>query len=125
MHRTSYASHLRTTLLPLTLAAVAVAAPASAHAAAIGGVTIKSVSSEWNGEPDLRAVNVVNGGGLDSALDPPGHAATYTAGYNMAKIASGVIQTLREEVFRKYLALPAAFFQRESSSVQISGPRRV
>jgi len=82
MHRTSYASHLRTTLLPLTLAAVAVAAPASAHAAAIGGVTIKSVSSEWNGEPDLRAVNVVNGGGLDSALDPPGHAATYTAGYH-------------------------------------------
>ncbi|MBS0438000.1 MAG: lipid ABC transporter permease/ATP-binding protein, partial [Proteobacteria bacterium] len=46
--------------------------------------------------------------------------ATYTAGYNMAKIARGVIQTLREEVFRKYLALPAAFFQRESSSVQIS-----
>ncbi|HXD83576.1 MAG TPA: lipid A export permease/ATP-binding protein MsbA [Rudaea sp.] len=46
--------------------------------------------------------------------------ATYTAGYNMAKIARGVIQTLREEVFRKYLTLPAAFFQRESSSVQIS-----
>ena len=40
--------------------------------------------------------------------------ATYTAGYNMAKIARGVIQTLREEVFRKYLTLPAAFFQRES-----------
>jgi subfamily B ATP-binding cassette protein MsbA len=46
--------------------------------------------------------------------------ATYTAGYNMAKIARGVIQTLRGEVFRKYLTLPAAFFQREPSSVQIS-----
>jgi subfamily B ATP-binding cassette protein MsbA len=46
--------------------------------------------------------------------------ATYTAGYNMAKIARGVIATLRAEVFRKYLTLPAAFFQRESSSVQIS-----
>ncbi|HEY7871130.1 MAG TPA: lipid A export permease/ATP-binding protein MsbA [Rudaea sp.] len=46
--------------------------------------------------------------------------ATYTAGYNMAKIARGVIKTLREEVFAKYLSLPAAFFQRESSSVQIS-----
>ena len=46
--------------------------------------------------------------------------ATYTAGYNMAKIARGVIATLRGEVFRKYLTLPAAFFQRESSSVQIS-----
>ncbi len=46
--------------------------------------------------------------------------ATYTAGYNMAQIARGVIQTLREEVFRKYLTLPAAFFQREPSSVQIS-----
>ena len=46
--------------------------------------------------------------------------ATYTAGYNMAKIARGVIQTLRGEVFRKYLTLPAAFFQREPSSTQIS-----
>ncbi|MBS0568994.1 MAG: lipid A export permease/ATP-binding protein MsbA [Proteobacteria bacterium] len=46
--------------------------------------------------------------------------ATYTAGYNMARIARGVIQTLREEVFRKYLTLPAAFFQREPSSVQIA-----
>ncbi|MBS0556492.1 MAG: lipid A export permease/ATP-binding protein MsbA [Proteobacteria bacterium] len=46
--------------------------------------------------------------------------ATYTAGFNMAKIARGVIKTLREEVFRKYLSLPAAFFQREPSSMQIS-----
>ncbi|MGH8042310.1 MAG: lipid A export permease/ATP-binding protein MsbA, partial [Rudaea sp.] len=46
--------------------------------------------------------------------------ATFTAGYSMASIARGVIKTLREEVFRKYLALPAAFFQRESSSVQIA-----
>lgn len=82
MHRTNYASHLRTALLPLTLAAVAIGAPLASQAAAIGGVTIESVSSEWNGAPDLRAVNVVNGGGLDSALDPAGHAATYTAGYH-------------------------------------------
>lgn len=34
------------------------------------------------GGPDLRAVNVVNGDGLDSALDPPGHAATCSAGYH-------------------------------------------
>jgi hypothetical protein len=33
------------------------------------------MSAEWNGAPDLRAVNVVNGGGLDSAVDPPGHAS--------------------------------------------------
>ena len=46
--------------------------------------------------------------------------ATYTAGYNMARIARGVIQTLREEVFRKYLILSAAFFQREPSSLQIA-----
>jgi subfamily B ATP-binding cassette protein MsbA len=46
--------------------------------------------------------------------------ATYTAGYNMAKIARGVIQTLRREVFAKYLTFPAAYFQREASSVQVS-----
>ncbi len=46
--------------------------------------------------------------------------ATYTAGYNLARIARGVIKTLREEVFAKYLTLPATFFQREPSSMQIS-----
>jgi subfamily B ATP-binding cassette protein MsbA len=47
-------------------------------------------------------------------------AATFTAGYNLARIARGVIKTLREEVFAKYLTLPAAYFQREASSAQIS-----
>ena len=46
--------------------------------------------------------------------------ATFTAGYSMARIAREVIRTLRAEIFAKYLALPAAYFQRESSSVQIS-----
>jgi subfamily B ATP-binding cassette protein MsbA len=46
--------------------------------------------------------------------------ATFTAGYNLARIARGVIKTLREEVFAKYLTLPAAYFQREASSAQIS-----
>ena len=82
MHRTNYASHFRTALLPLTLAAGAMGAPLASQAAAIGGVTIESVSSEWSGAPDLRAVNVVNGGGLSSALDPPAHSAVYAAGYH-------------------------------------------
>jgi len=47
-------------------------------------------------------------------------AATFTADYSMARIARGVVQTLRDEVFRKYLHLPAAFFQREPSSAQIA-----
>jgi ATP-binding cassette, subfamily B, bacterial MsbA len=47
-------------------------------------------------------------------------AATFTADYSMARIARGVVQTLRDEVFRKYLHLPAAFFQREPSSTQIA-----
>ena len=57
-------------------------APLASEAAAIGGVTIGSVSSEWNSTRDLRAVTVVNGGGLDSLVDPPGHSATDISGYH-------------------------------------------
>jgi subfamily B ATP-binding cassette protein MsbA len=46
--------------------------------------------------------------------------ATFTADFSMARIARGVVQTLRDQVFGKYLTLPAAYFVRESSSVQIS-----
>ena len=46
--------------------------------------------------------------------------ATFTADFSMARIARGVVQTLRDQVFRKYLTLPAAYFVRESSSVQIA-----
>jgi len=46
--------------------------------------------------------------------------ATFTADFSMARIARGVVQTLRDQVFRKYLTLPAAYFVRETSSVQIS-----
>jgi subfamily B ATP-binding cassette protein MsbA len=46
--------------------------------------------------------------------------ATFTADFGMARIARGVVQTLRDQVFRKYLNLPAAYFVREPSSAQIS-----
>jgi subfamily B ATP-binding cassette protein MsbA len=47
-------------------------------------------------------------------------AASYTADYGMARIARGVVQTLRTEVFDKYLRLPTAFFSREPASHQIA-----
>jgi subfamily B ATP-binding cassette protein MsbA len=46
--------------------------------------------------------------------------ATYLADTGMARIARGVVATLREEVFDKYLRLPTAFFSREPASHQIS-----
>jgi subfamily B ATP-binding cassette protein MsbA len=46
--------------------------------------------------------------------------ATFTADFSMARIARGVVQTLRDQVFRKYLTLPAAYFVREPSSTQIA-----
>jgi len=46
--------------------------------------------------------------------------AGYMADYGMARIARGVVQTLRAEVFDKYLRLPAAFFSREPASHQIA-----
>jgi subfamily B ATP-binding cassette protein MsbA len=46
--------------------------------------------------------------------------ATFTADFSMARIARGVVQTLRDQVFRKYLTLPATYFAREPSSAQIS-----
>ena len=47
-------------------------------------------------------------------------AASYVADYGMARIARGVVQTLRTEVFDKYLSLPTAFFNSEPSSQQIA-----
>ncbi len=47
-------------------------------------------------------------------------AATYVADYGMALIARGVVQTLRAEVFDKYLRLPTAFFSSEPPSNQIA-----
>ncbi|HSC13409.1 MAG TPA: ABC transporter transmembrane domain-containing protein, partial [Rhodanobacteraceae bacterium] len=47
-------------------------------------------------------------------------AASYVADYGMAYIARGVVQTLRAEVFDKYLRLPTAFFSSEPPSHQIA-----
>jgi subfamily B ATP-binding cassette protein MsbA len=46
--------------------------------------------------------------------------ASYTADFGMARIARSVVQSLRAEVFDKYLRLPAAFFTREPASHQIA-----
>ena len=46
--------------------------------------------------------------------------ATYLTDYGMARIARGVVATLRAEVFDKYLRLPTAFFNREPASHQIA-----
>jgi len=46
--------------------------------------------------------------------------ASYLADYGMARIARGVVHTLRAEVFDKYLRLPTAFFAREPGSHQVA-----
>src|SRR3569832_1572357 len=46
--------------------------------------------------------------------------ASYMADYGMARIARGVVRTLREEVFAKYLRLPNAFYSREPASHQVA-----
>jgi subfamily B ATP-binding cassette protein MsbA len=46
--------------------------------------------------------------------------ATYVTDFGMARIGRGVVQSLRSEVFARYLRLPAAYFDRESSGQQIS-----
>ena len=46
--------------------------------------------------------------------------ATYATDFGMARIGRGVVQSLRSEVFARYLRLPAAYFDRESSGQQIS-----
>ena len=46
--------------------------------------------------------------------------ATFTADYGIARIGRSVVMTLREEVFGKYLRLPAAHFGREPSGRMIS-----
>ena len=46
--------------------------------------------------------------------------ATYVADYGLARIGRDVVETLRGEVFARYLVLPAAYFDREPSGQMIS-----
>ena len=46
--------------------------------------------------------------------------ATFAADYGVARIGRGVVQTMREQVFHKYLRMPAAFFHRETGGALIS-----
>ena len=46
--------------------------------------------------------------------------ATYVADYGLARIGRDVVETLRGEVFSRYLDLPAAHFDREASGQMIS-----
>ena len=46
--------------------------------------------------------------------------ATFMADYGVARIGRGVVQTLRDEIFVKYLRLPAAYFSREPAANLIS-----
>ncbi|HEX3895490.1 MAG TPA: lipid A export permease/ATP-binding protein MsbA [Rudaea sp.] len=46
--------------------------------------------------------------------------ATFSADYGVARIGRGVVQTMREEVFAKYLRMPASFFHREAAGSLIS-----
>ena len=47
-------------------------------------------------------------------------AATYVADYGLARIGRDVVETLRGEVFARYLVLPARHFDREPSGQMIS-----
>ena len=46
--------------------------------------------------------------------------ATFSADYGVARIGRGVVQTMREEVFAKYLRMPASFFHREAAGSLIA-----
>ncbi|WHZ18371.1 MAG: Lipid A export permease/ATP-binding protein MsbA [Rhodanobacteraceae bacterium] len=46
--------------------------------------------------------------------------AVYVESYGSAYIGRGVVQDMRRRIFDKYLQMPAAFFDRESSGQQIS-----
>lgn len=46
--------------------------------------------------------------------------ATYVTGYGMARIGRDIVFTLRRQVFRRYLGLPAAFFDHEPVGQQIA-----
>ena len=46
--------------------------------------------------------------------------ATYVADYGLARIGRDVVETLRGEVFSRYLHLPASHFDREASGQMIS-----
>ncbi|MBL0164884.1 MAG: lipid A export permease/ATP-binding protein MsbA [Xanthomonadales bacterium] len=47
-------------------------------------------------------------------------AATFLADYGLARIGRDVVETLRGEVFSRYLVFPAAYFDREPSGQMIS-----
>ncbi|THD07885.1 lipid A export permease/ATP-binding protein MsbA [Metallibacterium scheffleri] len=46
--------------------------------------------------------------------------ATFITSYGMAYIGRGVVQTMREQVFGRYLDLPGGFFGREASGHQVA-----
>ncbi len=46
--------------------------------------------------------------------------ATYMTDYGMARVARGIIHRMRNEVFARYLQLPASYFNEESSGQMIS-----
>ena len=46
--------------------------------------------------------------------------ATFAADFGVARIGRGVVQTMREEVFNKYLRMPASYFHKETSGSLIS-----
>ena len=46
--------------------------------------------------------------------------AVYIESYGSAYVGRGVVQDMRRRIFDKYLRMPAAFFDRESSGQQIS-----
>ncbi len=46
--------------------------------------------------------------------------ATYMTDYGMARVARGIVHRLRNEVFARYLQLPASYFSEETSGQMIS-----
>ena len=46
--------------------------------------------------------------------------ATYTSDYSMARIGRGVVHNLRSQVFKRYLELPVAYFDREPAGQLIA-----
>jgi subfamily B ATP-binding cassette protein MsbA len=46
--------------------------------------------------------------------------ATYATDFGIARVGRGIVQSLRSEVFARYLRLPDAYFDREPSGQQIS-----
>ena len=46
--------------------------------------------------------------------------ATYTSDYSMARIGRGVVHNLRSQIFKRYLELPVAYFDREPAGQMIA-----